>query len=1038
MAVCTISRLLAFGCSKTLPERKLVGTFEVVKSEDSEFPISTIIFNDTTGKLACHFDNFQPCWLSKRIAVTKWNFILNRLPNGRISSMYLEVMEVEMDDESFMNVKTGSDQALLERFLPRSPATISRQHEDTHLIGKVHIKSILHQEEDNSVNFLLTLVSNLDEDSHVHVLFSKNDSVEHYVSIIVGKTYLLANLKMHKRTSSMDFVYEFSPTSSAIFHIEDKHAVDYLESSNLSAPHDSRLDKVECVLENPIDMDHDHTPFFTYKGTITCIIDNVLGVFVLDSRYILHLSQYPSYNYLSLPYRMGVTLLLYNIHAVPMKLDRDIWKLSLRKNCPRFDEIKIIFVACFCSTIQISKFPSINFYCDVITPRVVSKFSLFLDNELFNLTDLLWVQKVYYEISEKFPNKFDDITLLGNPLDRIKISLLSKLFQRYRIYDRCRRWPEDFFSHRFSCNVCRPSNVCPIKFISLAELLRVIERIELPPNIFDGIENCYAFRVVSQSEIRLDSVHLMGILEGNINGELQLKDHTGQILAINISSIQRIQTYHLDSVWVIPEYEIVVERPGKAYIRFAIDKCFCFFAKPSAFPSDLSRCLFRVLHIHPTKVDYASEGKPPKVGFKMHLDVYPIETDSHANRDMQACASIVQLKSHLEELSITNESSKEVTYFHLSGDFLRFLPAIHIGSTYELACISALEKSDKNEFSMKNINAAKIRSIQMGPESTIYKDLLDREFGSALDGAAKNIHQVSSIISMRGLLLSKEFRATATLPKFIGQPFRKGVSSQRDTSLLLRVRDLHTKDVVDVYLISTTRYIVPLGIVPGQPLVLRQIIAKTSELGNVYCCSLPTTHISLAGFPKDGHTVLQELESTKLVDLHDISVRAISRVHCTITRIIHLTVQLICEICEQVYYENTCPNGCTLFPPKFRAEGRFEIKDGTSKAIVLAKDEHLLRGFLKLNDQRYQKIYKDATRKKIYYPDKNDKNNLLNQVCTGSIGREIILYCRPISQHLKKSDFPDQMELSVAGVEEVRPELEAFKYLQSLKKFYNA
>ncbi|CAB5382293.1 unnamed protein product [Rhizophagus irregularis] len=67
----------------------------------------------------------------------------------------------------------------------------------------------------------------------------------------------------------------------------------------------------------------------------------------------------------------------------------------------------------------------------------------------------------------------------------------------------------------------------------------------------------------------------MGFLEGSLDGTLQLKDQTGTISAINIS-FEKIQSHHLNSIWIIPEYELVVERPSKIYLRFAIEKCFCF------------------------------------------------------------------------------------------------------------------------------------------------------------------------------------------------------------------------------------------------------------------------------------------------------------------------------------------------------------------------------------------------------------------------------------------------------------------------------
>ncbi|RHZ90244.1 hypothetical protein Glove_2g13 [Diversispora epigaea] len=1022
----TVSQLLfldSFTCSKIFFGKKLIGNFEIIKSDDI-FPIGTIIFNDTTGRLACHFLEFQPRWISGTVLLTKWNYLLNKTTGNQISSKYLEVQEVQ-------EVRTDSS---LEYFPP--------QISNKYLIGKVLIKSVLQYSNDKPVGCLLMLVG---DQTHVHVLFSGKEIIERYFMIIVGKTYLLTDLNTTNQISSIFPVFEFNSTfsNSFPFPINDKHSFTYLNPSNLFnniSKHPHPISTNEC---SPI-------PFFTYKGTITCIIDNVLGVFILDSQFILHLGRYPYYNYLILPYRVGMTLLLHNIHAVSTKMDRDIWKLSARKHCPKLEDIKIIFVACFCSTIQICEFPSNKFCHYSVTPRVISKFSLFHVDDSLTLLDLIWIQKVYYEILEKFPGEFDDSTLLGDPLGNSsgQSSLLSKLFQRYHISDQGQEWPEEFFNHRFGCRTCQLNDVSKIKFITFSNFLKIIEKIET--------ENQSTTKVISQSEAGMEFIQLMGILEGNSIGMLQFRDHTGQIQAVNISSVQKIQTYHLNNIWLVPEYDIVLEKHEKPYIRFAIDKCFCFYVKPSTFPIELKSFAFRVSHIYPAKVDCPSELEFPNLSFKMRINIFPVLEIDNGTR---------------------NELPEKNTYVHLSGDFIKFLPAIHVGSTYEMTY------NRNPEFWLKNVDNAKIRSLQVeinkNFEYSTCKDLIGNKFGPTilqLNEVNKHTYialetkfleankilnisdllygdmKIGSIISIQGILVSKEFRPTTYLPKFTRSPsfsnHLKGDTDHRDTSLLLRIRDTKTKDVIDTYIVSTARYIIPLGLIPGQPLILRKVMAKVSKIGIVYCCSLPTTNITLAGIPNDDHKMFHELENIKLIDLFNRSAQKLCRIHCTITQVFNLSVEMVCETCEQTFYNNSCPNECTLFPPKFRVEGKFEVRDGTSKAIVLIKDEVGLQELLQLKDDRIQLIRKAAAQKKIVYQQNHlnfSKNfdKVFNQVRAKiPIGREIILYCWPIKrQSLKNNNFSIQtfhgIELKAAGIEEIIPESEAFKYLQNFKKKLN-
>ena len=95
-------------------------------------------------------------------------------------------------------------------------------------------------------------------------------------------------------------------------------------------------------------------------------------------------------------------------------MEKDIWKLDDHQNCPNFRNVKVIFAACHCSTVQVIRFPSEIIESDSVLQKIIGKFSNFRNDNSFILLELLWIQKVYYDISKKSPGEFEDQTLLGD------------------------------------------------------------------------------------------------------------------------------------------------------------------------------------------------------------------------------------------------------------------------------------------------------------------------------------------------------------------------------------------------------------------------------------------------------------------------------------------------------------------------------------------------------------------------------------------------------------------------------------------------
>ncbi|CAB5382295.1 unnamed protein product [Rhizophagus irregularis] len=171
----------------------------------------------------------------------------------------------------------------------------------------VNMKSVLYQSKDK-ITFIVTLH---DSNSSVHIIFNGDHFIEYYKIIMVGEMYFFKNIKP-RRTFNED-------TQFPVFVIS---SIDSIENVN-------RELAITYNSSNPTEQ-------------IQHLTDLACSCF--DSEYILHLGKYPEYNPSITPYRLGMKLLLYNIHAIKFTMKEDIWRLDNNKNCPNFRDVKVILL----------------------------------------------------------------------------------------------------------------------------------------------------------------------------------------------------------------------------------------------------------------------------------------------------------------------------------------------------------------------------------------------------------------------------------------------------------------------------------------------------------------------------------------------------------------------------------------------------------------------------------------------------------------------------------------------------------------------
>ncbi|GBB94992.1 hypothetical protein RclHR1_02460012 [Rhizophagus clarus] len=1025
----------------------LLGTLRLITKDSSIYPKGTILFEDETGKVPCLLVGYKKEWFTGTIVLLSWSFLINKQSSGK------EVCHLEVHSE-ILFLRVGVFEALLSKKLVLSANLFEKRNQSSflnqkffqpnssitatdmlfnlgrnpteplpkvNLIAIVNMKSVLYQSKDK-ITFIVTLH---DSRSFIHIIFNGDHFIEYYKIIMVGEMYFFKDIKS-KRTFN-EYTLQFP-----VFEIDSIDSIEYI-NRELAITYNG---------SNPTEKIRNFTDLacscFGYEGIITYVIDNALGLFVLDSEYILHLGKFPEYNPSITPYRLGMKLLLHNIHAIKFTMKEDIWRLDNNKNCPNFREVKVIFAACHCSTIRVVRFPSEIFESDSVSQKIISKFSSFRINNSFTLLELLWVQKVYYDFTKKFPDVFEDEVLLSNPrpsksdYKKVENCPFSRLLRKYRVANLFKDLAQEYFNHKVYCCITEDNQEIDIRLPPISEVLQLINELVKLKRFSSEIYEDNQSKIFSQFEVKLEKTHLMGFLEGNLDGTLQLKDQTGTISAVNIS-FEKIQSHHLNNIWIIPEYEFVVERPSKVYLRFAIEKCFCFYAKSYDQKFHFNRSVFQIRHIFPTKLNHISENSKTNIRCKLQIETVLEYTSDLINKNT-------------------------ITFINISKDFIKILPAMHIGSFYELSfdvgkseqIINSTERSitlNFDDFAISNItnlefddsstfkdlfgkviqpkilrlNDSSKNSLKNLKTSFLIEDraLNVREF---LNGNLINIlNDTNKLVTLKGLIASKEFQHSNNV-------------GQSQTSLLLRIQDIQIEEeIIDVYISNISKYVIPIGLIPGQIIVLRKIGPRKSNFGKIYCYASGKTHISLQGYPKTIQSFHQDLDNTNLIDLFEnkISIQSIFRVPCRINNIYEIIMQFVCEACEEIIENNCCPNGCNL-GRRFYSSGRFKISDGTCVAIVTARDDIVARELLRINNDSYQKICKQIEKSRFFYEwsifSDNDciKNSLSDFISLKDIRRDVILFCRKKNIQL----IPPTLELNALQIAEKSPIFELKKKLK--------
>ncbi|KAL1917983.1 uncharacterized protein VTP21DRAFT_3249 [Calcarisporiella thermophila] len=636
----------------------LVGHLVIATSpQETSYSRGTLVFQDDTGEVACKIKKFNRYWTKYRVRLKAWHYVHNGALGSdkkRIPKNYLEIWEdPEIVGNHHENNPTSRNadsmglylvprllsKELLEQYHPCTLSELEkleivhRNEAAITVCTRVKAKSVLHIPSSQTASFFLELelfLSDLtSEQNNAYMIFEGDDLIPLHDEICVGQPYIFTKIHIAWSNKSQEKVLVFGSNESTIIPV----------TSSDKTTNPSRL----SGLTPPCQLRHQNI-VINYTGRLTRILDALLGLFVLDNRFILSLSHHFDYNP-EQPFREGTTLRLCNVHLILLENAEKIWK-DIVEDLEGMAENIVALVGCTYSTIEITEFSTAHnpFYKSITfgAPGLdENNSSSVMSNALFALRSkvtavkLLRIIELFYLFRRKFTFSENGMLIPEKALVMERQNsrgVLSELLQNLEGELGLQDVYGDFFNHTQGCSIigilpdCAKTESKEWRFPVLSEIAAHLQELvclrtpSSPPSVQST--TMYRCEVLSAHETGLERTAFLGILRGatDASGSLELVDASGSIRLVPNSAsplfspysskrkrnekVREVDCYMLGHVWMIPAYEIVVEWLGsseredvsmkdpdevskpeenlvyKVYMRFDVSQAVCVYRLP--------------------------------------------------------------------------------------------------------------------------------------------------------------------------------------------------------------------------------------------------------------------------------------------------------------------------------------------------------------------------------------------------------------------------------------------------------------------------
>ncbi|RUS21858.1 CST, telomere maintenance, complex subunit CTC1-domain-containing protein [Endogone sp. FLAS-F59071] len=549
----------------------------------------------------------------------------------------------------------------------------------------------------------------------------------------------------------------------------------------------------------------------TYSGRITHHLDASLGYFILDNTYFLCLSHYKDLSLCSC--RIGTRLRLHHVHVIVVGVTTEAMERTLKVtvagvsaqdtknkangNSDNESRKHVTFVGCSYTTVQIIEFAAPT-DGDIPIMRIPQQHSKFFPASyaLLNAVELIRYQDLYHAFVAKFPDAVKDSWLLfqdkstrkDNDCTRdeattsLVMDLMSVMYgTKYRDRPQQRFVHTEFLEHGAKCHIVavdenrgKPEEMVKVERLPMISLRRLpmirsfldeVRSQHLPTHggqgqammTFSRDRDTYSFVTHTYGDNEDGTICLLGTLQGGADGGLYLGDASARIPVVVVSSDadrgEALETFHLGHMWIVREFDVVVERSepagistvgkgtaredelergmlSKVYLRLDMRKTVCMCVKDGiarrnknvqrqrkvnekennnqgqtlGTEDSVPRfVVLQVLHIHPTKLCYTASGE---MELRCHVEGLGFQTSklgSGFDEDGTKNGSDAD-QAEVCALSI-QESRKTVVTFASSNGSLKWLPALRVGEWYRVGVSKTVKdgKEDRNQDALMSI-----------------------------------------------------------------------------------------------------------------------------------------------------------------------------------------------------------------------------------------------------------------------------------------------------------------------------------------------
>lgn len=249
-----------------------------------------LIDPDSFTGIKCRTTSFDRSLIGVAVKVNVWYLQTFEEPLLNVSIIDATVEETDEPLSTFIeNARMHRVEECIEsNSVFRKLSTIDDREPSVNLVCIVAVKSPMFLDQERKPYFIIQITQ---DDISAFIRFRGKDIRQHYSEIEIDNYYVFENIELPASSSDSQFMLFFDGSTSDQCKLNFKEAASMLDKASSFDPPAS-----SSAFLAPYDSLRDRTTMGGYTGIVTTVIDPILGLYILDKKWFLALTQCPSYN----------------------------------------------------------------------------------------------------------------------------------------------------------------------------------------------------------------------------------------------------------------------------------------------------------------------------------------------------------------------------------------------------------------------------------------------------------------------------------------------------------------------------------------------------------------------------------------------------------------------------------------------------------------------------------------------------------------------------------------------------------------------